>query len=92
MEKPTSEILKEKLKKCQESNSGLEKDRIRLHRAISWLKCSEEHNDNIDLKFISLWVAFNSCYANGGESDLTEKGKFKQFIEDLVERDAIKVF
>jgi hypothetical protein len=36
---------------------------IRLHRAISWLKSAEKQDDNLDIKFISLWIAFNACYA-----------------------------
>ena len=46
-----SSILKQKLKAIADKNN--ENDNIRLHRAISWLKCAEEHSDNIDVKFIT---------------------------------------
>lgn len=36
---------------------------IRLHRSISWLKSAEKQDGNLDMKFISLWIAFNACYA-----------------------------
>ncbi len=38
-----------------------EKHAVRLHRAISWLKCAEDIQDNLDLQYISLWISFNAC-------------------------------
>ncbi len=79
----TSTSLKTKLKELH-SNAN-ENDIIRLHRAISWVKCAEETN-NTDLKFITLWIAFNACYADNDNHDmsLTEKKRFKDFISRLV--------
>jgi hypothetical protein len=91
MEKQSAEKLKKKLKELQNSNVGLEKDRIRLHRAISWIKCASEFED-IDIKFISLWISFNACYANEGEHDLTEKEQFRDFIKKLVNHDQENLF
>lgn len=79
-----SSFLKEKLK---EKALNIDEEKIiRLHRAISWLKCSEEVSDNIDLKFISLWISFNACYAVSENQDqsLTEKKRFREFIGKLV--------
>jgi len=83
--------LKVRLKQLNESKN--ENDRIRIHRAISWLKCSEEQNDNPDLKFISLWIAFNACYADSDNADysLTERKRFKEFISKLIEHDKEKL-
>ena len=36
---------------------------LRLHRSISWIRSSEQQ-ESIDLQFISLWIAFNSLYAD----------------------------
>jgi len=76
--------LKEKLRELYEIES--ENDIIRLHRAISWVKCAEETTNNTDLKFITLWIAFNACYADNDNHDmsLTEKKRFKDFISRLV--------
>ena len=65
---------------------------IRIHRALSWLKCAEEQEKNIDLAFLSLWVSFNACYANDlGQTDKkTEKDKFRGFIEKLARLDMEK--
>lgn len=59
---------------------------IRLHRAISWLKCAEENEKNTDLQFMSLWISFNACYAVEGRADatLTEREMFVDFIQKLV--------
>lgn len=35
---------------------------LRLYRAISWLKKAESTED-LDIRFISLWIAFNAAYA-----------------------------
>ena len=61
---------------------------VRIHRAISWLKCAEDMKDNLDLQFISLWISFNSCYAvlNKGEL-LSERDSFSEFIKKLVKYD-----
>lgn len=66
-----------------------ENDAIRLHRAISWVKCAEEQAHNPDLKFISLWIAFNACYADNDAHEyiLSEKKRFKDFISKLVSCD-----
>ena len=40
--------------------------RIRIHRSISWVKKAKAlPEDDIDLKFISLWIAFNCAYGKG---------------------------
>jgi len=87
-----SSNLKDKFKGLREQLHEIHA--IRLHRAISWLKCAEENSGNPDLQFISLWVAFNACYAVniGKENTLTEKEQFKEFITKLVEHDKEKRF
>ena len=83
----SADNLKEKSRNFDESVS--ENDRIRIHRSISWLKCAEEQKDNPDLRFISLWIAFNSCYADNELNDysLTERQQFNDFISKLVAHD-----
>jgi len=36
---------------------------LRLHRAISWLKRSEQETNDPDARFIFQWVALNAAYA-----------------------------
>jgi hypothetical protein len=81
-------LLKIKLKKL--SNKIDQNDAIRLHRAISWVKCAEDHENNPDLKFITLWIAFNACYADNDAHEyiLSEKKRFKEFISKLVQCDS----
>ena len=78
--------------KFSKNKDILETQAIRIHRALSWLKCAEEQEKNIDLAFLSLWVSFNACYANDlGQTDKkTEKDKFRGFIEKLARLDMEK--
>ena len=84
--------LKTKLKEVKDTED--KNDIIRLHRAISWLKCAEEQSDNPDLKFITLWIAFNACYADNEihDNSLTEKERFREFILKLVKYDLEELF
>lgn len=88
----SAEFLKAKLKQVSETES--QNDKIRLHRAISWVKCAEEHSHNPDIKFITLWIAFNACYAidEAHLDAFTEKDHFKEFIKKLVNHDSEKLF
>lgn len=67
---------------------------LRLHRAISWLKVAENKETPDDIKFITLWISFNSCYAidNLAElnqsSRLIERSNIKFFLMKLVEHDS----
>ncbi|MCK0125751.1 HEPN domain-containing protein [Gelidibacter sp. F2691] len=81
-------FLKDKLKSLAPDLD--DNDAIRLHRAISWVKCAEEQAANPDLKFITLWIAFNACYAysDAHELVLSEKKRFRDFICKLVSFDA----
>jgi hypothetical protein len=67
---------------------------IRLHRAISWLKSAEKQDDNLDIKFISLWIAFNACYAVdlNGISSKPEKAKLRDFTSSLVHFDRTRLY
>jgi len=78
----------------QEALRGLPRDRpngVRLHRAVSWLRCARDHAGQDDLRFMALWVAFNACYAgedeDRAERSLRERQRFRNFLEHLVEHD-----
>ncbi|MEE4192715.1 MAG: hypothetical protein V2I66_14135, partial [Halieaceae bacterium] len=62
---------------------------LRVHRALSWLDRAERCEDDLDGRFLFLWIAFNAAYASeldGGQS-LTEQSRFRNFIHRLVELD-----
>jgi hypothetical protein len=67
---------------------------IRVHRAISWLKSAEKQDGNLDLKFISLWVSFNACYAVdiNGLNSKPEKAKLREFTSSLVQFDRTRLY
>ena len=62
---------------------------LRVHRAISWLGRAEAEADDADVRFILLWVGFNSAYARDLSTETSsERGTFKTFFDTLVSLDA----
>ena len=82
----SSARLKSKLRALDRSND--EGFYIRLHRAISWLKAAEEHNDNQYFQILSYWISLNSCYSISGDVDRFREGsKLTEFFEKIIEVD-----
>jgi hypothetical protein len=73
--------LKSKLRACRD---GMSSDKAtRLHRAISWLTCVQSHTDeDVDLSFLTLWIAFNSCYAID-DGTAAEHSAFIEFTSNI---------
>ena len=65
---------------------------LRIHRALSWLQRAELANDDLDAKFIFLWISFNAVYAQDvGSSDLSgERSAFRDFFDAVVKLDTSK--
>lgn len=68
---------------------------LRVHRALSWLRRAEVEEDDLDVRFILLWIGFNAAYAGDLDRALESDGKvgnererFDQFFATLVEMDA----
>lgn len=59
--------------------------RLRMHRALSWLNQAEQTQD-LDTKFIFLWVSFNAIYAKDLALGVT-KDSFAAFINDICQLD-----
>lgn len=57
---------------------------LRVHRALSWLRRAEQADD-LDGRFIFLWIAFNAAYANDIDERyrLSEQRQFCLFLENL---------
>lgn len=61
---------------------------LRVHRAISWLGRAESEKDDLDVRFILLWVGFNSAYASEISLEaLTERSSFKAYFDALLSLD-----
>ncbi len=54
---------------------------LRVHRALSWLNRVEQAED-VDRRFIFLWIAFNAAYATDIDEQyrLSEQESFKGFF------------
>ncbi|HUR41482.1 MAG TPA: hypothetical protein VM240_09985 [Verrucomicrobiae bacterium] len=81
----TAQQLKDKLKRLGEAVP--EKSRVRLHRAISWLKRAEQEEGDHDARFIFLWIAFNAAYAREFGFEKPERDLLKGFLAALVKVD-----
>ena len=64
---------------------------VRVHRALSWLNRAEQSED-VDGKFIFLWIAFNAAYAQvlHSQENSSEQAKFNRFLKKLVLLDTKK--
>lgn len=60
---------------------------LRIHRALSWLDRAERADDDLDIKFTCLWIAFNASYVEGKSdskiSSHTERGVFFDFFAKI---------
>ena len=61
---------------------------LRIHRALSWLERAELCEDDDDARFIFLWMALNSAYADDIQRlGATEQSVIDQFLKRLVSLD-----
>ncbi|MBQ9274652.1 MAG: hypothetical protein IJ228_07540 [Succinivibrio sp.] len=62
--------------------------RIRLHRAISWMDQARE--EGADLRFVTLWIAFNAFYAQrlGNQyGDSGDRATLRDFLDKICRLD-----
>lgn len=78
--------LKAKLKDREASYD--QDTRIRIHRAISWLRRAEAEVEDLDARFIFLWIAFNAAYAQAFGFEQTERELLRQFLARLLSVDS----
>ena len=66
---------------------------LRIHRTLSWLNCAERHEDDLDTKFISLWISFNAAYACEMSSrwETSERKLLGDFLKIIVDADEEKI-
>ena len=80
--------LKERQRK--ERDAHPENSALRIHRALSWLNRAEQCDD-LDGRFVFLWIAFNAAYANElGEISISESELFDNFLKRLIDLDKNK--
>src|SRR4029077_6652882 len=61
---------------------------LRVHRAISWLGRAERENDDADVRFILLWIGFNSAFGSDVSAAInSERGSFKVYFDALTRLD-----
>ena len=63
--------------------------RLRLHRSLSWLNRADS-SDDLDFRFISLWIAFNAAYAKEFKlrTNTSERSDFSLFLQLIAQLDS----
>jgi len=64
---------------------------LRIHRALSWLQRAEQCDD-VDGRFVFLWIAFNAAYAQEHDDSehSSDKAAFRAFLQKLCDLDRHK--
>ncbi|WP_293730079.1 HEPN domain-containing protein [uncultured Actinobacillus sp.] len=66
--------------------------RLKIYRAISWLT-QANRLDDLDHKFITLWISFNAAYAKDLQITRTgDKSTFLQFLKKICSNDNENLF
>lgn len=61
---------------------------LRVHRALSWFEKAES-TDDLDIRFITLWIGFNAVYARELDMDsASERSEFRRFIQSITRLDS----
>ena len=58
---------------------------LRIHRAISWGRQAEQLSDNLDVRFMFLWIGFNSLYSREPNAAIAEGQNAKETIKEIRE-------
>ena len=67
---------------------------LRVHRALSWLRRADAEHEDLDVRFILLWIGFNAAYAGDldraldGAGASNERARFDDFFAALVRMDS----
>lgn len=67
---------------------------LRVHRSLSWLRRAQVEANDLDVRFILLWIGFNAAYAGDIEASAEspapegERGLFQAFFSTLVRFDS----
>lgn len=76
-------------KKNRLEREGFEEGlRLRVHRALSWLRRAEQETEDSDAAFVFLWIAFNAAYAEERGAERTgERSAYTDYFARLVRLD-----
>lgn len=75
----TAQTLKTKFEQYKTEKHFSDDFRLRVHRSLSWLKKAEEEND-LDMKFLALWIAFNAAYAREIDGSAKDNITLNEFL------------
>lgn len=59
---------------------------LRIHRGLGWFKKALDLDQDLEFKFISLWISFHAIYAHEGEPT-QDSDQLHQFLDILYQKD-----
>jgi Apea-like HEPN len=80
---PSFAQLEDKWKRILDG-SPAEHIRDRFRRALSWLGRAEKEANDPDVRFILLWISFNSAYSADRDDPVSERSAHNTYFEGLV--------
>ncbi len=65
---------------------------LRAYRCLSWLKKADAEQEDPNMRFICLWIAFNAIYAVDTELVMSDKSSFHRFIRMMDHYDSEELY
>ena len=89
----TADTLRERFRSIPESERGANQAfSIRVWWGLSWLERAEGAND-VEVRFISLWIAFNAIYGYLYEgANAPDHASWQEFLAKIVKADGQRVY
>lgn len=86
----TAEQLQTYFREHRDAQNYPDNFRLRIHRSLSWLQ-KAENSEDLDTKFISLWISFNAAYAKELDGMIGDRAVFNEFLLNICVLDKDRV-
>ena len=60
---------------------------LRMQRSLSWWKKAIDFHDDIDMQFMTAWVALSALYAQSQTAEHTQQQTLQQFVQRMYQKD-----
>ena len=60
---------------------------LRMQRSLSWWKKAIEFHNDIDMQFMTAWVALSALYAQSQTAEHTQQQTLQQFVQRMYQKD-----
>ncbi len=60
---------------------------LRMQRSLSWWKKAIDFHDDLDMQFMTAWVALSALYAQSQTAEHTQQQTLQQFVQRMYQKD-----